>query len=433
MQTFCRSLVVMMLTMAWSSGTVFAAEPSGADWPQWRGPGRNNLSTSRGLSQNWNASPPKLLARIEGMGEGYASVSVVDGIAYTTGNRSDAQYVVAADLKTGKIVWAQPITEKVPEHGYKGSRSVPAIDGDRLYVVSSNGAIHCLSLDDGHSLWKRDFKDWQGRMMSGWGFSESPLVDGDRVICTPGGPNAMMVALDKGTGDEIWKSKVTLDGEAGRPGAGYGSAIISEGGGVRQYVQLIGPGLIGVRADDGAYLWGYNRIANKTANIPTAIAQGDYIFTSSGYNDGGAALLKLSSSGGGVKAEEVYYFPAKELQNHHGGMVLVGDYVYMGHGHNNGFPTCVNMLTGEVAWGIRLRGAGKGSAAVTYADGNIIYRYQSGEVALVEATPDEYRLKGVFTPEVVKEPSWAHPVVVDGKLLLREQDTLMIYDLTAGK
>ncbi|MBM4074803.1 MAG: polyvinylalcohol dehydrogenase, partial [Planctomycetes bacterium] len=380
---------------------------------------------------DWNKTPPKLAWKLEGVGDGYASVSILGSRLYTTGNVNNSQSVIAIDLNSKSIAWTTPITESNPKHGYEGSRCTPSIDGDRLYVVTSNGQITCLKSTDGSINWKKEFtKDWGGRMMSGWGFSESPLVDGDWVLCTPGGETAMIVALNKMTGDLVWKSEVPDQGQAGNPGAGYSSIIVSNGAGVKQYVQLIGRGLIGVRASDGKHLWSYNRIANGTANIPTPIAKDDFVFGSTGYGGGGSALLKLVREGDGVTAVEQYYKASKELQNHHGGMVLDGDFLYFGHGHNKGFPVCVDMLSGKVQWGgEQNRGPGNGSAAITFADGHIIFRYQSGEVALVEATPKEYQLKGVFKPEVQIRESWAHPVIVDGKLFLREQDTLMCYDI----
>ena len=423
------ALVFVGLT---SVAMTFALEPSSKnsnDWPQWRGPNRDNKSSQTGMLTNWGDGGPKLAWKIEGMGDGYASVSVVGDRLYSTGNIDGAQRVISVDLATQKIVWTQPLTENT-KHGYEGSRCTPTVDGDRLYVVSSNGQISCLKSADGSVVWKKEFnKEWRGRMMSGWGYSESPLVDDKWVLCTPGSSDAMIVALDKMTGDEVWKSAVPDQGEAGKPGAGYSSIIVSNGAGVKQYVQLIGRGLIGVRASDGKHLWSYNRIANGTADIPTPIAQGDYVFGSSGYGDGGSGLLKLVKDGEGVQAVEQYYKPGKELQNHHGGMVLVGDHLYFGHGHNKGFPVCVDLLSGEKKWEGNSRDIGNGSAAITYADGHIVFRYQSGAVALVEATPTEFKLKGVFKPEVQIRESWAHPVICNGKLYLREQNTLMCYDI----
>jgi hypothetical protein len=226
-----------------------------------------------------------------------------------------------------------------------------------------------------------------------------------------------------------WKTEVPEDlGNNGGDGAGYGSIVISKAAGVKQYVQMAGRGVIGVRAADGKFLWNYNAVANGTANIPTPVVAGEHIFCSTGYGTG-SALLKLKKGGEtGVEAEEVYFMKPKDLQNHHGGMILHDGYISCGHGHNDGKPICVELKSGEVKWG-PAKSVGNGSAAVLYVDGHLIFRYQSGHVALVEATPAGYKLKGSFMPEHQERESWAHPVVSGGKLFLREQDKLMCYEL----
>ena len=430
---------LLLLVTTWSACAAPAdsqvklnSDASAGNWPQWRGPQRDGVSQETGLQMNWETRPPELLWMGDGLGRGYASVAVAGGRIFTTGNTSGSQDVVAVSVENGNVLWKTPVTDSAPKHSYEGSRSTPTVDGDRLYAVSSDGAIVCLQVADGRELWRRDFSEWNGRMMSGWGFAESPLVDGDRVICTPGGRDAMMVALDKNSGSEIWRAAApptaTVRGEQLKQGAGYSSAVISNGAGVKQYVQLIGGGVVGVRAEDGQLLWNYSDIANRTANIPTPITYGDYVFASTGYH-GGAALLKLIADAHGVKAEEQYYLSGEEFQNHHGGMVLVDGDIYAGHGHTNGFPVCLEMKTGEVVWGGSTRGAGSGSAAVVAAADHIIFRYQSGEVASVEATPERYNLKGTLMPEFQEDRSWAHPVVAGGRLYLREQDKLMCYEL----
>ena len=422
--SFARNLSVIALIVLCVIKTGVAA-----DWTQWRGPDRAGLSPDVGLLQDWTGKPPKLLWTAEGMGGGYASVALAGGRIYTTGNQADKQAVVCASAADGKVLWTTPITDVLPTHQKDGSRCTPSIDGDRLYAIASSGKIACLKKADGSLVWSKDFAEWGGKMMSGWGFSESPLVDGDRVLCTPGGAGAMIVALDKQTGKEIWRSSLPSAGAARKEGAGYSSIVISDACGVKQYVQLVGRGVISVRASDGKFLWSYNRVANGTANIPTPIISGDFVFCSTGYQTG-AALLKLVKDGDGIKAEEQYFLPGNKLQNHHGQMILKDGYIYCGHGHNNGLPICVEMDSGKVIWGGSERGPGSGSAAVTYADGNLIFRYQSGEVALIEATPSAYRLKGSFKPDYIsKNPCWAQPVVIDGRMYLRDQDKLMCYDV----
>jgi outer membrane protein assembly factor BamB len=265
-------------------------------------------------------------------------------------------------------------------------------------------------------------------MMSGWGYSESPLVDGDKVLWTPGGSTAEVVCLNKLTGKLIWKCEPAFNGDHGKEGAGYSSIVISEALGIKQYVQLTGQGVLGIDAAKGKMLWSYTKVANKVANIPTCLVEGNYVFASTSYKTG-ACLLELKKVGGKIVAEEKYFLEGNVFNNHHGGMVLLNGHIYAGHQQNEGFPTCINMKSGEIVWGAKLRGPGKGSAAVLYIDDHLIFRYQDGIVALIEATPKEYVLKGTFTPDYQEGKTWAHPVVVNGKMYLREQDKLMCYQV----
>lgn len=410
------------------------------DWTQWRGPDRANRSQETGLFGAWKQDGPALLWMASGMGSGYASVSVSGSQIFTTGNMIDPQgterqMLVAVDASGGDVLWTAAISKPNLKHGYEGSRSTPTIDGKRLYVVSSDGVISCLNTADGELVWRREFTQWNGRMMSGWGYSESPLVDGDLVICTPGGPEAMVVALDKASGEQVWaaamapgKDQSDASGKALKDGAGYASPIISHGGGVKQYIQFVGRGLIGVRASDGKLLWHYPRVANGTANIPAPIIDGDHVFTSSGYNTGSALLKLAGNAGGGVMAQEVYWLDGRQLQNKHGGMVLVDGHIYCGHGNGTGLPICVEMSSGEIAWGPE-RTAGSGETSTIYADGHVIFRREDGTVILAEATPEAFRAVGTFTPAHQEGKSWAHPVIAGGILYLREQDKLMAYQL----
>jgi outer membrane protein assembly factor BamB len=405
-----------------------AAPLGGAEWPQWRGPARDGVSTETGLAHQW-PRPPRLVWRATGLGEGYSSVSIAGGRIYTMGDRGSSQVVIALRAEDGAELWATPIGSSWQGGGYAGPRSTPTIDGENVFAIGPHGDLACLEAKTGQIHWQKSFaRDFGGKMMSHWGFSESPLVDGDRLICTPGGPRAAIVALDKHTGAEIWRARLPSLGGSGKDGAAYSSIVISEGAGVRQYVQLMGRGMVSVRAEDGKFLWSYARVANKTANIPTPIVKGDYVFASTGYQTG-SVLLRLKRTPQGVDADEVYFLNGGTLQNHHGGMVLVGDYLYGGHGHKAGFPVCVEFLTGRVVWNGG-RGPGSGSAAVVYADGELYFRYENGIVALIDATPDGYRLKGTFEIPGVEKPSWPHPVVADGRLYLREQDALFCYDVS---
>ncbi len=428
----CTARKLKLLTLLFA---VSVSPTLAEDSTQFRGNQRDGKSNETGLWSSIATGAPQLLWTAKGMGKGYASVSVVGDRIFTSGNSGKGQAIVAASTKDGSVLWSTPITPADPKHGYDGSRTTPTVDGDRLYVVGSSGSIVCLSAADGKIVWTRPFSDWDGKMMSGWGFSESPLVDGDRVVCTPGGPKGMIVALNKMTGDTIWTSTLPdygqekgRNGEALKDGAGYASIMISNGGGVKQYVQLVGRGVIGVRASDGKLLWRYEGVANATANIPTVIVDGDNVFCSTAYNTG-SALLKLQSSGKDeVKMTEVYRLAANVMQNKHGGMVLVNGYIYCGDGNGSGNPICVKLADGSIAWGPE-RAPGKGESSITYADGIVVFRRDDGIVDLVQATPEKFNLIANFKPDFQEGKSWAYPVIADGKLYLREQDKLMCYKL----
>jgi outer membrane protein assembly factor BamB len=406
-----------------------ASGPRSAEWPQWRGPNRDGISPETGLLKAWPTDGPRLLwnSRIvnqkRGIGRGYSSVSVAGGRVFTMGDRGKDGYVFALDAAIGKELWATRVS---PGQG-DGPRCTPTVDGDRVYALSRQGLLVCLDAATGSPRWGKDYaKDFGGRMMSSWAYSESPLVDGDKLVCTPGGDAAALVALDKRTGELIWKAPIPNAG-----GAGYASIVVAEVGGVRQYITLLGrsKGVVSVAAKDGKLLWFYNRMANGTANIPTPLVRGDLVFVSTGYGAGSALLRMVPTSDGGVRVEEQYFLKGNVLQNHHGGMILLGNYVYGGHGHNNGLPFCLELKSGKLMWG-PVRGAGEESAAVAYADGHLYFRYQNGTMALVEATPQGYVLKSQFDlPRESGRPSWPHPVIAEGRLYLRGQDMLLCYDL----
>jgi outer membrane protein assembly factor BamB len=398
-----------------------------ANWPQWRGPNRDGVSKETGLLTQWPKDGPPLVWQIKGLGAGYASVAIADGRIYTMGTRSGKSVLIALKLDDGGPLWAREVG------GGSEPNCTPTVDGGLVYGLTKGGDFICADAKTGEPVWRKNFaKDFGGQMMSGWGYSESPLIDGDRLVCTPGAKDAAVVALNKKTGVVIWKASVPDDlGRDGKDGAGYSSIVISHGAGVKQYVQLMGRGIVAFAAADGKYLWHYNKVANGTANIPTPVVDGDYVFCTSGYGDGGSALLKLSKSAdGGVQADEVYHRSARELQNHHGGVILVGDYLYGGHGHNKGMPFCLEMKTGKLMWRNEdPEIQGHNSAAVVYADGHLIFRYEDGTVSLIEASPKGYKETGSFVLPHRHGPSWPHPVVADGRLYLRNQDELLCYDI----
>jgi outer membrane protein assembly factor BamB len=356
-------------------------------------------------------------------------VAIVGGRIYTMGDHGADQSVLALSATDGKLIWKTRVGPAWDD-GYPGPRGTPTVDGDRVYAVGTDGDVVALDAASGKEQWRKSLtRDFGGHSMSNWKFSESPLVDGDRIVVTPGVRSAALVALDKRTGAPVWKAAIPDLGANGRDGAGYSSVVVSNGGGVKQYVQLLGRGLVGIRASDGTFLWGYNRVANNVANISTPAIRGDYVFASTAYQTG-SALLKLSPQGSGqVKADEVYFLESRVFQNHHGGFVLVGGSLYAGHGHRQGMPICVDFETGTVKWGGNIRNEGMGSAAITYADGHLYYRYENGMMLLVEATPEAYRQKGAFKLPTSSKPSWPYPVISNGKLYVRDQDNLYVYDL----
>jgi outer membrane protein assembly factor BamB len=401
-----------------------------ADWPQFHGPGRDSICHERGLLSRWPESGPKLLWSIKGLGRGLASVSIAGGRIFTMGDRpveggKEAQFVIACDLENHRQLWAT----RVGPAFETGPRCTPTVDGDLLYALGTEGDLVCLRAATGEVRWQKNLAaDFGGRMMSGWKYSESPLVDGDRLICTPGAADAMLVALDKRTGSTVWKAAVPKLGDKGADGAAYSSVVVAEIGGVRQYVQLIGRGVVGVDARTGRFLWGYNRVANNVANITAPVVRGNYVFVTTAYNTG-SALLEIKREGDSFRAEEVYFLGPRDFANHHGGVVLVGEHLYGGHGTNLGDPVCLALATGEVCW--KSRSPARGSACVLYADGHLLFRYDRGDVVLVEASPEAFRVKGHFRPPTGAGPAWAHPVIHRGKLYLRHDDLLCCYDIRA--
>ena len=394
----------------------------GADWPQFRGPHRNDVSDDKNLLKQWPEGGPPLVWKGDGLGEGYSSMAIVGDRIYTMGDKGDSSFLTASDRASGKLVWEA----KVGQQGgnYKGTRCTPTVDGDRVYALGQFGDLICCDVS-GVERWRKNFqKDFGGRS-GGWNYTESPLVDGDKLVCTPGGNDAAIVALNKLTGEVIWKGVAPADNTAG-----YSSIVISEATGVRQYVQLMAGGLVSFAAADGKMLWRYgekgDRFGGNVANIPTPIVNGDYIFVTAGYGRG-AALIKLAGTAEGIAIEEIYFTNA--LKNKHGGVVMVGNYIYGDH-DDGGNPWCAEWKTGNVVWKKNKPSEGRGSASVTYADGRLYFQYQNGVVALLDAAPEAYNEISSFKIPEPKRECWSHPVVVGGKLYVRSQDNLWCYDVT---
>jgi alcohol dehydrogenase (cytochrome c) len=589
---------------------VLLARASADDWPQWQGPNRNAISKETGLLKEWPKDGPPLAWKITGLGGGDSAPAIAAGRIYGMANRGEDEIVWALSEADGKTVWVSrlgPAFAQRPSQGKEGPSCTPTVDGDRLYVEGLGGEVSCLQVSDGKILWQRSLtRDFGGRLPM-WSYRESPLVDGDKVICTPGAQDAMLVALDKLTGKTIWKSAVpaSTGGETASPGgpgggrgnfggfsvaagvapqmfaqadankdqklaraefialadtwfdrldpektgkvtaeqfaerfydavpraqnpgmpdpapgqrrpsrstapaffapadadkdgsltrlelkntftkwydqwdtdkgaalteekfrsglsaalpqpamggggggggsggrgsfggggggAAYASVIAIDFEGQRQYVQLTARGLIGVAAADGKFLWRYDRPANGMGiNCSTPLYQDGVVFAASAYGAGGGAV-KLSKDGNsGVKAQEVWF--SRNMENHHGGVVLIDGWLYGANGGNGGgYPVCLDFKTGEVLWNERDAGkrrVRKGS--ITVADGRLYYRTEEGSILLIEPSAKEYRERGRFEqPDRTKLPAWAHPVIANGKLYIRDQDTLFCYDVKA--
>ena len=387
-----------------------------SSWNQFHGPHRDNRSSESGLLDRWPPEGPKLLWTASGIGEGYSTVSLAHGLVYTMGNVGEDEMIFALDLATGKQRWATRNAAAYSQDRGNGPRATPTIDGGTLYAMGGAGNLSRVDAKSGKVAWQKDVLKELGAKNLSWGISESVLIDGERLICTPGGKQATMAAIDKDTGAVLWKAQAP-----GNPKAAYASPIVIDVGGVRQYVNFTHNSVIGVRASDGQFLWEDRSSANGVANCSTALFHEGHVFSASGYGTGGA-LLKLQSQGDTTQASLVY--KTKDMKNHHGGMAIVDGFLY---GSNDpGILTCLELKTGRAMW--KERSVGKGS--VTYADGHLYLRSEKGPVALVEATPRGYNEKGRFDqPQRSDRPSWPHPVVAEGKLFLRDQDKLFCYDL----
>lgn len=397
------------------------------DWSEFHGPRRDSLCADTGLLKTWPEGGPRLLWKLEGVGRGMSTVSIAQGKIFITGDRKgEGQYLICLDLKDHKELWATRLGAPYKDFG---ALCTPTVDGAVLYTTTTEGDVYCLDTATGAVRWQKSMtKDFGGKTMNAWKFSESPLIDGERLICSPGAKEAALVALNKTTGAVIWRCAMPELGKEGKDGAGYSSVTVHELAGVRQYVQVLGRGVIGVAADTGKFLWGYNRLASGVANITHPLARGDYVFVSNSYGTG-SGLLKISRAGDAVQVAEAYVLPAKQFENHHGGIVMVGDYIYGGSGLNKGDPTCINFFTGEIVW--KMPALSAGSAAVLYADGRLIFRYDRGLVVLAEASPKGFNVCGQFTPALADGPAWAHPVIFEKKLYLRHNDLLQCFDLAA--
>ena len=407
--------------------SLFAASLPAGDWPQWRGPQRDGVSAEKGLLAEWPKAGPPLVWQVADLGSGYSTPAVVGGRLYLLGNEGlENEFVQARLVKDGQRVWSVRlgnVGNPKQDPNYPAARSTPTVEGKVLYALGSDGDLVCLETATGKERWRKSLRADFGGEPGIWAYAESPLLDGDALICTPGGTNATLVALNKNTGALIWKCAVP-----GGDAATYASAILVEVGGARQVVQFLAKGLVGVEARTGKFLWRYEKTAlGSPAVILTPLAEQDQIY--SGAFRAGGGLVKLKVASGMVEPEQIYFSP--KLPIGLGGVVKVGDYFY---GSTSQAYLCVEFASGTVKWEERTA-----PAASFYADGRLYLHREDGDVALVEPSPEAYREKSRFTPpEPPKranqmEKAWAYPVVADGRLYIRDADKLWCYDVKAGK
>lgn len=389
----------------------------GPNWPQWQGPTRNGLTEETGLLTAWPEGGPKLLWMKNSAGLGYSGPAVVDGVLFTLGSRDGVEMALAYDASTGEEVWAGKIGDEYENNWGNGPRSTPAVSGGRVYALGAQGELVCFAAKDGAELWRKSLIEMGGSIPN-WGYSESPLVEGGVVVVTPGGEQGALAALDCQTGEVIWRSTELTDT------AHYASIVPAVIQGKPQYVQLLPKRLVGVARDTGKLLWEYGW-PGEVAVIPTPIIDGDRVYMTSGYGVG-CAMVTITPE---FKVEEA--FSNKRMKNHHGGVVLVDGHVF-GHSDQVGW-VCQELETGKMKW--REEGA-LDKGAIAYADGHFYcIGEDSGDVALIEATSEGWKQKGRFklTPQTKLRKDagriWTHPVVVDGKLYLRDQELLFCFDV----
>jgi outer membrane protein assembly factor BamB len=414
-------------------GLLFAALQAGAaDWPQWRGPDRTDISKETGLLKRWPAGGPEPLWLAKDLGMGYSGPAIVGDRLYIMGTASGGTdksrpagngecYARAYDVGSGRLVWKTKLAEAGGPRKRKwadGPRSTPTVDGDRVYCFTGGGVLACLKKSDGSLVWKKSAREFKGSM-GNWFYTESPLIDGDKLIFTPGGPNGAIVALDKSTGSTKWVCKEFTDK------AEYSSIIAVNHGNGRQYIQRSQKNVVGVAADSGKQLWKVP-FDGRTAVIPTPIYSDGFVFVAAGYGKG-SKLIKIDANN--RASDAVAQRPI--MINHHGGVILLDGHLY-GHCDKKGW-LCLEFKTGKEVWASKKFGKG----AITYADGHFYcLDERSGNVALVEASTDGWKEKSRFklTAQTQRRPSgkvWTHPVVCNGRLYLRDQELLSCYDIRA--
>lgn len=426
--------------------TLAADKPGPNDWPQWLGQNRDGKSPETGLVKSWPKDGPRVAWTSKDLGLGFGTPSVACGKIYGIGSRGGKDGVWALNEADGKELWFTEFadTAKVAKNT-NGPSSTPTYADGKLFTVSLGGKVVCQDAATGKKIWSRSFTkkddgedEGFGAGVPTWGFNESVLVDGDKVICAPSSSKAAVAALNANTGATVWATPLKDIGG----GYGYSSPIKMTVGGVPFYVVVLGQsaGMVGVHAETGKLLWQFTKSAfGGVAQIPVPIVAEDHIFASTAYGGGSALLQVVAESQDKVSVKEIKTYKGDPM-NHHGGMILLDGYVYFGHGQNNGIPVCYDFKTGEKAWHADRTppGAG-GSAAYSYADGMLYVRYQNRLMTLVKPSPKEednkivssFMLPASNVPRGSGSESWPHPVIANGKMLIRDQNMLYCYDIKA--
>lgn len=406
------SLLVTGALAALASRQAAGAEAS-AEWPQFHGPNRDNISTETGLLKRWPAGGPKRLWTATGIGYGFSTVAIAGGRIYTTGNIGKATVITTLDL-AGKTLWraknGPAWKREVP-----GTRSTPTIDGGRLYHGNADGDVACLDAKTGRTIWSVNIlRKFNGRNIQ-WGLAESLLIDGDRVVCVPGGQIVAMAALNKRTGKTVWLCQGTGD----KPG--YASPVLIDYKGLRQIVTMMSASVVGVHANTGKLLWRHVHKAYADETVSTPVFHEGLIAVAT-LGPGAARCLRLTVNGQTASVTQVWHTGI--LDNHHGGILGLNGYLYGTKVRDTW--VCLDMKTGNVMY--KADGVGKGS--LTFADGMLYTYSERGRVGLVKATPDAHALLSQFTiPKGGRGPAWAHPVVCGRRLYLRHGNFLYCYDI----
>jgi len=410
----------MRVLNSWVScalGSLVALSAFGADWPQWRGDSRRDHSPDKGLLAQWPQEGPKQVWSFNNAGSGYAGFAIAKDSLFTMGLRDGQEFLIAVNASTGKELWSSSAGQKYPNGWGDGPRMTPTVDGDRVFAIGGQGLLICVEAKNGKLIWSKNLVTDLGGQLQDWGYTESPLVVGDIVICTPGGPQGTLAGLDKSSGAVRWRTSGLTDK------AQYSSPILIQHDGQPQVVQLVMNRFFGVSPKDGSVLWKKD-FPGRVAVIPTPIYEDGIVYVTAGYGVGCEAVRL------GTNNSIAPLYSNKVMKNHHGGVVCVDGYLY-GHSDGAGW-VCQELKTGKEIWSHK--GFGKGS--VTYADGKLIcLDERNGDVALVEASTQgwkelsRFKLAPLSSKRSPQGGIWPHPVVVNGRLYLRDQELLHCFNV----